>query len=64
MFSGISINDNLTENDLNEALKKLYDTNFFELISLKVSNNVLFIKVKENLIIQNISFNGIKNSNT
>ena len=62
MFSGISINDNLTENDLNEALKKLYDTNFFELISLKVSNNVLFIKVKENLIIQNISFNGIKNS--
>ena len=29
MFSGVSINDDLLENDLNQILKKLYNTNFF-----------------------------------
>ena len=34
MFSEVSINDDLTEKDLNEILKKLYDTNFFDLVSV------------------------------
>ena len=30
MFTGVSINDDLSENDLNQILKKLYNTNFFD----------------------------------
>ena len=60
MFANVSLNDDLSENDLNIILKKLYDTNFFELVSVKITNKKLFIKVKENPIIQNIDFRGIK----
>ena len=38
MFADVSINDDLTENDLNEILKRLYNTNFFDLVSVKISN--------------------------
>ena len=62
MFADVSINDDLTENDLNEILKRLYNTNFFDLVSVKISNKILSIKVKENPIIQNISYYGIKSS--
>ena len=36
MFSGISVNDDLSENDLNQVLKQLYGSNFFELVSVKI----------------------------
>ena len=62
MFAGVSANDDLSENDLNKILKKLYDTNFFDLVSVKISNKILIISVKENPIIQNINYNGIKSS--
>jgi len=62
MFSGVSVNDNVSEKDLNEILKKLYNTNFFDLVSVKIDNKKLFIRVKENPIIQNIIFEGIKSS--
>ena len=62
MFAGVSISDDLTENNLNEILKKLYDTSFFDLVSVKILNNTLVIKVTENPIIQNITFEGIKSS--
>ena len=62
MFSDVSIGDELSENDLNRILKKLYNTNFFETISIKLSNEILIIKVTENPIIQNISYEGIKSS--
>ena len=52
----------LLENDLNQILKKLYNTNFFETVSVKLSNDILIIKVKENPIIQNINYEGIKSS--
>ncbi len=60
MFSGVSVNDDLNDNDLNKILKNLYDSNFFELVSVKVENNVLIISVKESPIIQNINYEGIK----
>ena len=60
MFSGVSISDNITEVELNNILKRLYNTNFFDLVSVKVSNETLIIKVKENPIIQNISYEGVK----
>ena len=62
MFSGIKDNEDLTENDSNDILKKLYETDFFEFVSIKIENNVLNIKVKENPIIQNINYVGIKSS--
>ena len=62
MFTGVSVNDNLSDNDLNQILKKLYDTTFFDLVSVKFVNNKLEIIVKENPIIQNIYYEGIKSS--
>ena len=62
MFSGVSLKDDLSENDLNVVLKQLYDSNFFELVNVKVENNILIIKVKENPIIQDVIYNGIASS--
>ena len=56
MFSGVSVNDDLSENDLNQVLKQLYGSNFFELVSVKIENNILRIKVKEYPIIQNVIY--------
>ena len=47
MFSGVSEKDDLSENDLNQVLKNLYDSNFFELVSVKLENNILTINVKK-----------------
>ncbi len=62
MFSGVFIKDDITENDVNKILKKIYDSNFFESVSVNIENNNLIIQVKENPIIQNIDYNGIKSS--
>ncbi len=62
MFADVSKGDDLSENDLNRMLKKLYNTNFFETVSIKLSDEILIIKVMENPIIQNISYEGIKSS--
>ena len=40
MFSGVSVNDDLSENNINQVLKKLYGSNFFELVSVKIENNI------------------------
>ncbi len=63
MFAEVSINEDLFESDLNKILKKLYATNFFDLVSVKIKNKILIINVKENPIIQNIDYKGIKSSN-
>ena len=62
MFSGVSVKDDLSENDLNQILKRLYSTDFFDTVSVKIQNKVLIINVKENPIIQNINYEGIKSS--
>ena len=62
MFAEVSANDQVTETDLNKILKKLYNTNFFDLVTVKISDKILFIKVRENPIIQSINFEGIKSS--
>ncbi len=61
IFGGISIGDDLDSNKLNEVLKKLYETNFFENIEIKFDESILKITVKENLIVQNLLIQGIKN---
>ena len=62
MFSGVSLKEDLSENDLNNVLKQLYDTNFFELVNVKLENNTLRIDVKENPIIQDVIYSGIESS--
>ncbi len=60
MFSGVSVNDDVNDSNINEVLKKLYETNFFEDVSINLSKNILVINVKENPIIQNIVIDGLK----
>ncbi len=60
LFSEVSLNDNLNENNLNDILKNLYKTNFFKDVSVKFNENILLIDVKENPIIEKIKYEGIK----
>ena len=60
VLGNISPNRNLNKDDLNNYLKSLYDTNFFQDIKFKTENNILYITVVENPIIEEIVFNGIK----
>ena len=60
MFSGVNLNDDITDNQLNDILKNLYDSNFFENVSVKFDDNNLTILVKEFPIIDKIIYKGIK----
>ena len=60
MFSDVKISEDLDSSKLNIILKNLYETNFFENVSLNFNKNILVIKVKENPIIQKIEIKGIK----
>ena len=60
MFSTVSVDDNLDKNNINEILIELYETDFFENVSLDFTDGILYINVKENPIIQNVVFKGIK----
>ena len=59
-FSKLKKDVDLTKNDLNEALKNIYNSNFFEKVTVEISENKLLINVKEYPIIQDIIFNGVK----
>ena len=59
-FSELNKSDNLSNKDLNDGLKKIYETNFFEDVTINIINNILTIKVKEYPIIQDVTFKGIK----
>ncbi len=60
MFSGIDKNQEINENIINDIIKNLYDTNFFNKINISFKDNVLSIFLEENPLIQNITYNGIK----
>ena len=60
IFSKIDKNISVDENTLNEILFNLYETNFFSNVSVKLDRSKLTIFVKENPIVQNISYTGIK----
>ena len=61
MFSGLNLSDDLTINDLNSTIKKLYKTNYFKDIKITQKNKLLKIIIIENPIIQSIKLNGIRN---
>ena len=60
VFSKVKLNNDVNENDLNQILKNLYGTNFFKNISLETKNNILYINVIEQPIIQSVNFEGLK----
>ena len=57
----ININEDYNDNKLNETLKNLYSTNFFNNISINIENEVLTVSLSENPIIEDIKITGIKN---
>jgi len=61
VFSGIKINTEINLEDLNEIIKNLYETNYFENVTLDINNSILNIQVKENPIIQSVVMEGVKN---
>ena len=60
LFSGLKINDSLDQNSINLTIKKLYETSFFSNLSIKYENNIVYIIVDENPLVQTIVFEGIK----
>ena len=59
VFGDIKFGINYQDEDLNNILKKIYDTNFFQEINLDINNSILEIKVVENHIIEDVEKNGI-----
>ena len=64
VFSDISEEKNLDNNSINLILKKLYNTNFFKDVSVRIENNNLLINVVEYPIIQTVFIEGIKKKST
>ena len=60
VFGDINFDTEYNEEDLNNILKKIYETNFFKEITLNINNSILEIKVTENPIIEDVQINGIK----
>ena len=59
MFANVTEGNDFDSNDFNTTLKNLYNTNFFDLIELKIVKDTLLIYVEEFPIIQNVSIEGI-----
>ena len=60
VFSIIPDKKNINENEINIILKNLYETGFFNDVSVKIENNKLIISVIENPIIQTVFIEGVK----
>ena len=60
LFSEIALDENLNNDDLNNIVKKLYNTSFFKDVSVSLINTNLKITVVENPIIQNLKIDGVR----
>ena len=63
-FSGIDVDKDISQKQLNDSLKELYETNFFEDVKFDITNQILTINVIEYPIIQEIIIKGIKANKT
>ena len=63
-FSGIKLGNDYTQEQLNEILQDLYETNFFSDIKFEINDGTLVVNVVERKIIQSIILNGIKAEKT
>ncbi len=60
MFSSLNIGDKINDDVLNEALKKLYYTDYFKQVELSLENKIVRIRLVENPIIQSVIIEGIE----
>ena len=60
VFGKIKLDKDYDKYELNNVLKNLYDSNFFEDVKINLQDGILNITVVENPIIQNIKILGIK----
>ena len=56
------LNLNYSRNDLDNILKNLYSTNFFENVNLEIKNNILYINLEEYPVINQLILIGEKSS--
>ena len=61
-YGDIQLNKDYNQKELNNIIKKLYDTNFFKKISLTVNGQTLVLTIEENKIIQNVRVEGVKSN--
>ena len=60
MLGEIKKNSDYNQNDLNDILKRLFNTNFFNDIEIQLDKGKLLISLSENPIIEDIEITGIK----
>ena len=60
VFGDIKMGDDYNAEDVNLLIKKLYETNFFSNIQVKIAEGELVINVTENPIVNSIVFEGEK----
>ncbi len=63
LFSQLDINSEVNDNVLNDALKNLYETKYFKDVKFNFNNNILYINIVENPVIQTVTIEGIKSNN-
>ena len=52
IFSEVKINDQINKSKLDKVIKNLYKTNFFRNVNINFENQILFLNVEENPIIE------------
>ena len=62
IYGEINIGENYSKENLNQIIKNLYETNFFENIEVTIIQDVLNVKVSEYPMINDIEFKGEKSS--
>ena len=60
MFSEINIGQDIKNSDINKITKNLFESKFFENVSVTLENNVITILVKEAPLIEKVLISGIK----
>ena len=60
MFSNIELGQDIKDSQINEIIKNLYETNFFDNVSVSLNNNKILINVDEAPLIESVTITGIK----
>ena len=63
VYGGLKLNQDYNSTDINNILKNLYDTEFFEDVNIEIKNNTLNITLKEYPFINQLVITGEKTKN-
>ncbi len=61
VYGDININEDYSENQINQILNKLYSTNFFKKIDISLNNNILKINLEEYPVVNQLILLGEQN---